>query len=137
MNAYDTHDIVFDTIKKGILADIEKPASLISSNIVSADDANIASFPRVVLQELLLLTRGKSLDYQNKDRVITWQVDIYCNGLAAETDCRTLAKIIERQFDEFRFDNMGGGNLKVVDTLTRRLTIRFRGLFREDTNKFY
>ena len=137
MDTLDTHNVVFDTVKTAILAHDDCPAELVTGNIVSSLDANIAATPRVVMQELNIITKSYTLDYDNYKKVITWQTDIYCSGSAAESQCRAIAKIVNSIFQgDLHFEQVSGGKIEFVDTVTKRYTLRHTGTFDETDGVF-
>ncbi|MFA5767062.1 MAG: hypothetical protein WC919_04015 [Candidatus Paceibacterota bacterium] len=135
MDAYDVKNILFDALKKALLASSETPSNL---TVVAAFDVSATAFPRVVFQELSIATSSRTLDYDNYDKKLMYQVDIFSKASAAETELRRIAKIVNTILEgTFHLVQRASGNITSVDTLSKRYVMTYIGNFDETRGVFH
>jgi len=135
MDAYDVKNILFDALKTALLASSETPSNL---TVVAAFDISPTAFPRVVFQELSIATSSRTLDYDNYDKKLMYQVDIFSKATAAETEMRRIAKVVNTTLEgTFHLVQRASGNITSVDTLSKRYVMTYVGNFDETRGVFH
>ena len=133
MDSFDVKNALFDALKTALLADNTLPTSLC---IVSSFDLNVTTFPRVVFQELTISTKTRTLDYEDYTKTLMYQIDIFSKSVAAETECRRIAKAANAVLEKtYHLEQRGGGNITSLDTVSKRFTGTYVGTFNEETGK--
>lgn len=134
VDAYDVYNQLFTEVKTLVLADASVPANL---TFVRALQESEAVFPRVVLQELNILTDSATLNYAEYTKKMLYQVDIYANGSAAEQTVRRIAKAVNTVLEKtYHLQQRGGGNLIQLDASAKRYTATYVGTFLEHQGVF-
>ena len=66
-----------------------------------------------------------------------YQIDIFAKEPAAETMCKRIAKAVRTALEKtIHLNQSGGGNIIKEDTMSKRYTLTYTGIFNEETGKF-
>lgn len=135
MDAFDVKNILFDALKTALLESSETPSNL---TVVSSYDTAPTSLPRVVFQELSIATSSYTLDYDNYNKKLMYQVDILSKATAAETEMRRIAKIVNTILEgTYHLVQRASGNITSVDTVSKRYVMTYVGNFDETRGVFH
>lgn len=135
MDSFDVRNVLFDALYTALHADTTLPSGL---SVVTSFSSDIAVFPRIVFQELTISTKAHTLSYDNYTKTLMYQVDIFSKEPAAETMCRRIAKAVNTVLEKtYHLEQRGSGNITSLDTVSKRFTGTYVGLFDEETGKLY
>lgn len=134
MDSFDVRNALFDALKTALLADTALPTSL---RVVSSFDLDTTVFPRVVFQELTISTKARTLSYDDYTKTLMYQIDIFSKSVAAETECRRIAKAVNTVLEKtYHLEQRGSGNITSLDTVSKRFTGTYAGIFNETSGVF-
>ena len=134
MDSFDVKNVVLYMMKNILDADASVPSNITIVN--SLNDA-VATFPRIVFQELTISTKSRTLNYTDYTKTLLFQVDILAKEPAADSMCRRIAKAVNTALEKtIHLEQREGGNIVPVDTVSKRYTLTYAGTFNEETGTF-
>lgn len=134
MDCEDVKNVVLYMLTNELNADATIPDNL---TIVNSLNDEMATFPRIVFQELTISTNSCTLNHTDYTKDIMYQIDIFAKEPAAETMCKRIAKAVRTALEKtIHLNQSGGGNIIKEDTMSKRYTLTYTGIFNEETGKF-
>ena len=134
MDSFDVKNVVLYMMKNILDADASVPSNI---TIVNSLNDEVATFPRIVFQELTISTNRRTLNYTDYTTNMMFQVDIFAKEPAAESMCRRIAKAVNTALERtIHLEKREGGNIVPVDSQSKRYTLTFAGTFNEETGTF-
>ena len=134
MDSFDVKNVVLYMMKNILDADTSVPSNI---TIVNSLNDEVATFPRIVFQELTISTNRRTLNYTDYTTNMMFQVDIFAKEPAADSMCRRIAKAVNTALERtIHLEKREGGNIVPVDSQSKRYTLTFAGTFNEETGTF-
>ena len=134
MDSEDVKNVILYMLTNELNADATIPDNL---TIVNSLNDEMATFPRIVFQELTISTNSCTLNHADYTKDLMYQIDIFAKEPAAETMCRRISKAVRTVLEKtIHLTQSGGGNIIKEDTTSKRYTTTYSGIFNEETGKF-